>query len=92
MTADASDIEARRRRAVFRASHRGTREMDWLLGRFAEARVSEMDLHELTDFEALLALPDPDIERWLLLGARPLPEGSLGEVVEQVLRFHKIGG
>ena len=31
------DVASRRRRAVFRAGHRGTKEMDWLLGRFAEA-------------------------------------------------------
>lgn len=92
MTADATDIEARRRRAVFRAGHRGTREMDWLLGRFAQARVEAMNPDELSDFEELLALPDPDIEGWLIHGAQPLPEGSLGELVATVRQFHKING
>ena len=36
------DVASRRRRAVFRASHRGTKEMDWLIGRFAESRVAGM--------------------------------------------------
>ena len=30
------DVETRRRRAAYRASHRGTKEMDWMLGRYAE--------------------------------------------------------
>lgn len=92
MTANATDIEARRRRAIFRAGHRGTREMDWLLGRFAQARVETMELGELSDFEELLALPDPDIENWLIHGAQPPPDGSLGILVETVRRFHKIDG
>ena len=36
------DVASRRRRAAFRASHRGTKEMDWLMGRFADARVADM--------------------------------------------------
>jgi len=53
------DLELRRRRAAYRASHRGTKEMDFILGRFAEAHLATMTDHELGDFERLLALPDP---------------------------------
>ncbi|MFZ4806468.1 MAG: succinate dehydrogenase assembly factor 2 [Hyphomicrobiaceae bacterium] len=62
----ADDIEIRRRRAIYRAIHRGTREMDWLLGRYAEAHVAAMDEPQLARFEQLLALPDPEIQRWIL--------------------------
>ena len=36
------DIEIRRRRAAYRACHRGTKEMDLILGRFAVARLPDM--------------------------------------------------
>ena len=38
------DAETRRRRAAYRACHRGTKEMDWILGRFAEAALPAMPL------------------------------------------------
>jgi antitoxin CptB len=53
------DLETRRRRATYRASHRGTKEMDIVLGRYAEARLASMSPTELAVFERFLALPDP---------------------------------
>jgi len=46
-------LEERRRRAHYRAAHRGTREMDWLLGRYAEAVAPAMSQADLMDFERL---------------------------------------
>jgi antitoxin CptB len=40
--------------------------MDWLVGRFAEARLPAMADAELERFERLLAVPDPDLQRWIL--------------------------
>ena len=37
------DLETIRKRALYRATHRGTMEMDWLLGRFAEAHLKDID-------------------------------------------------
>src|SRR6185436_18374500 len=53
------DVETRRRRAAYRACHRGTKEMDWILGRFAQAALQGMSADGLGVFERLLALPDP---------------------------------
>jgi antitoxin CptB len=66
-------LEIRRKRAFYRASHRGTKELDLILGRYAEARVPGMDEASLKEFEQLLALPDPDIDLWIR-GARA-PDG-----------------
>jgi antitoxin CptB len=60
--------ETRQRRALFRATHRGTKEMDWLLGRYATAKVMTMVGDELTLFEALIQRPDPELQRWLMNG------------------------
>ncbi len=85
-----NDPEARRKRARYRAAHRGTKEMDVLLGRFAESEVDKMDDAELEAFEEFLALPDPDIENWLLARGCRAPEGQAGEFVARLKLFHGI--
>ena len=65
------DIETRRRRAVWRASHRGTRELDLLIGAYATARVGRMDESELRQFEEFLMLDEPQLQAWLLASAVP---------------------
>ena len=61
-----ASVETRRRRALYRATHRGTKEMDWLLGKFASARVDYLDPGQLVEFEALVNLPDVTVEELLL--------------------------
>jgi antitoxin CptB len=58
-------LEIRRKRALYRASHRGTKELDIILGRYAETHVASMDEASLSAFEQFLALPDPDIDSWV---------------------------
>jgi antitoxin CptB len=58
-------LDPRRKRVLFRAWHRGTREMDLLMGRYAEAAVDAMTDNELTVFEALIEVPDRDLFAWL---------------------------
>jgi antitoxin CptB len=81
------DVESRRRRAVFRAGHRGTKEMDWLLGRFAEARVPKMTEELLTEFELLLQLPDPVLHE-MIVYPEIAPAGEFTELVGSLRRFH----
>ena len=65
------DPQAVRRRIQYRASHRGTKEMDILLGRFADAALEEMSAGEMVLFEQMLALPDPEIDAWIRAGQPP---------------------
>jgi antitoxin CptB len=58
-------LDADRKRLFWRATHRGTREMDILLGRFAEAHLSQMNSEELTTFANILELPDTDLLNWI---------------------------
>lgn len=80
------DLEMRRRRAAWRASHRGTKEMDVLLGRFAAAALPGMRDPALAQFEQFLALPDPELQKWLLNGA-PASE-DFADLVRNVQTFH----
>jgi antitoxin CptB len=67
-----TDGDARRRRLVFRANHRGTHETDLILGGFANRHVAGMSEAELSVFEAILDLPDPDLFDWVT-GRCPVP-------------------
>jgi antitoxin CptB len=58
-------LDARRRRALFRSWHRGMREMDLIMGRFADAEIEQLSEADLDAFEALLDLPDHDVFSWL---------------------------
>ena len=46
-----SDLGMRRRRALWRATHRGSKEMDFLLGRYAEQTLDGMNAAEIAVFE-----------------------------------------
>jgi antitoxin CptB len=81
------DIQMRRRRAAYRASHRGTKEMDIILGRYALAHLDAMSESELSDFERFIALPDPTLTRWF---TQADPDEGTGEFSNLValLRAH----
>lgn len=80
-------LDQRRRRAAYRASHRGTKEMDWLLGRYADAHLAAMDEAELAKLERLLALPDPDLQAWIMTGS-VRAENDLSDLVAEIRVFH----
>lgn len=74
MTATDSTAEAldrRRRKARFRAWHRGMRETDLLLGGFADREIDRLDEAELAEFERLIEIGDNDLLRWLTGEASP---------------------
>lgn len=54
-------LDPRRKRLLFRCWHRGTREMDLLLGRFADANIGTLNDAEVEDLERLIELPDHDL-------------------------------
>ena len=58
-------LDTRRKRLRFRSWHRGTREIDLLLGTFADRYLSELSESELDSYEALLLEGDPDLFEWI---------------------------
>ena len=69
-----SPSEIRRKRLLFRSWHRGTRESDLILGRFADAHLARFDQAQLDRYEALLDCADADIFDWVSGRAAPPPE------------------
>ncbi len=68
-TRTSADLDVRRRRILFRAWHRGIREMDLIMGRFADAALAGMSEAELDEFERLIDVPDPELFLWIMGGA-----------------------
>lgn len=87
MTTVADDLETRRRRAAYRAAHRGTKEMDWLVGRYAEAKLTILVDPALAHFEAFLAEQDPLLQKWLLNG-EPAEDSPYVALVAEIRAFH----
>lgn len=81
------ELEFRRKRATYRAQHRGTKEMDVLVGRYADARLGGLDADALTHFEEFLAIADPVLEAWIF--GNVSAEGSAFEgLIADIRAFH----
>ncbi|MCZ8183310.1 MAG: succinate dehydrogenase assembly factor 2 [Beijerinckiaceae bacterium] len=80
-------LEPRRKRLLFRAWHRGTREMDLLMGRYAESVIETLTEGELDLFEALIEVPDRDLFSWIAQG-EPVPENYDTPVFQGMKAFH----
>ena len=72
-TRSSADLDPRRRRILVRAWRRGIREMDLVIGGFADAEIATLDEAELDELELLMAEEDADIFRWVT-GEAETPE------------------
>jgi antitoxin CptB len=81
------ELEIDRKRLKFRSWHRGTREMDLLLGRFADQRLNAFDAEAVGVYAALLEESDPDIYNWVT-GREECPSGVLRPLIADLAEFH----
>jgi antitoxin CptB len=82
------DLTMRRRRLKYRAAHRGTRELDMLIGPFAEAAADTMGAAELDRFERLLDEEETELQAWLLGQETPPPTADR-DLLDRIVA-HKI--
>jgi antitoxin CptB len=64
-TRSSDGLDPRRRRLLFRSWHRGMREMDLIMGRFADAFIADLTDADLDNYERLLDAPDPEVYAWV---------------------------
>ena len=64
-------LQVRRKRLRFRSRHRGMKELDILLGRFADRHLDSLTPHQLDRYDSLLECPEPDLLGWILGRAAP---------------------
>ncbi len=79
-------LEATRKRLFYRAHHRGTKEMDLVLGSFAEAHLDGYDVQSLERFAAILEESDADFLNWVT-GQAPVPADDNGEMISAIVTF-----
>ena len=70
----AETLDIRRKRLKYRSQHRGTKELDLLLGRFAVARLDTLNAGQIDRFEALLEVPSPLVYTWVVGQDAPPPD------------------
>lgn len=87
MTDDTTPLEIQRKKILFRSWHRGTREMDLLMGRFAEKTLPDYDAAKLDAFEDLLKENDPDLYNWVS-GREDVPSDRENPVLDDLIRFY----
>jgi antitoxin CptB len=80
-------LDERRRRLLFRAWRRGVREMDLIVGRFADAYIDKFDAAELDQFERLIEVPNAELYAWIV-GNEAVPARHDTPVLRQLMAFH----
>jgi len=81
---EVEQLDNLRKRLIFRSWHRGTREMDLIMGRFADQAVPKMTEVDLATYARLLEENDPDIYDWLC-GRQPIPDSSDSAVLRHLI-------
>ncbi|MGE7467988.1 succinate dehydrogenase assembly factor 2 [Bosea sp. NPDC003192] len=87
-TRSSADLDPRRRKILFRSWHRGMREMDLIMGRFADAQIGNLSEAELDEFERLIEVLDRDLLSWVT-GEAEVPENYDNEVFRRLKAFHQ---
>lgn len=82
-------IEQFRRKLRFRAWHRGTREMDLLMGQFADEHLGNFTADELDQFSEMLSENDPDLYDWYCGRAQP-PANVMTSALEKFLAHKRV--
>ncbi len=81
-------LENLRKKLIFRSWHRGTREMDLMMGKFADATLPSYDATQLQAYEALMHENDPDIYNWITL-QEALPEAvQNNSALKELIAFY----
>ncbi len=81
-----ADLDPRRRRILFRCWHRGIREMDLVLGQFAETELADLSDEALDELETIMAEEDTDLVKWIT-GELPLPEKFRTPMFERIASY-----
>jgi antitoxin CptB len=84
-------LDVRRRKLLFRAWRRGVREIDLIVGRFADAFIDKFDTPALDDFERLIEVPNAELYSWVTGDEAPPAEHDTA-VLRDLIGFHSRAG
>lgn len=80
-------LDERRKRLLFRSWHRGIREADLILGRFADKHIADLRDDELVQYERLLELQEHDLVAWVT-GQSQVPQAEDTAMFRRLRDFH----
>lgn len=89
-TRSSDGLDLRRRKLLFRSWHRGLREMDLIMGRFADLALDQLADAELAEFEQLIELSDRDLLAWVT-GEEEVPANHDTPLFRRLRDFHLSG-
>lgn len=81
-------MDDRKKRLLYRATHRGMKETDVLIGGFALQKVSGMNDRDVAAFEHLLEQNDNDLMAWIL-ERKAVPVEQLADMVDRLISYRK---
>lgn len=81
-----TNLDARRKKLLYRCGHTGTKETDLLLGAFARDHLAELSPVQVDRLEALVVNPDPDLFNWIS-GRVPVPPEWDNDVFRLICRY-----
>ena len=85
-----TDLKITRKRLLWRATHRGIKEMDILVGGYAQHHLDTMNVAELAQFAELLEIPDQDLLSWAT-NQSAVPQPQQSAMLDAILRFRPEG-
>jgi antitoxin CptB len=77
---------ATRKRLLWRANHRGIKEMDMVIGGFAASRLDRMSAQELSMFEIILEIPDQELLAWVTCKEQ-VPADQASPLLTEILAY-----
>jgi antitoxin CptB len=86
-TRSSAGLDVRRRQILYRSWHRGMREMDLIMGRFADAEIGELSEEDLAEFERLIEVTDRDLLGWIT-GEIETPQNYNTSLFRRLKAFH----
>ena len=91
MSRSSEGLSERRRKLLFRSWHRGIRETDLIMGRFADVHIGTLTDADLDEYEKLLDVPDRDLYAWVVGEYEP-PESFDTALFRQLQNFNQSRG
>jgi antitoxin CptB len=85
---EATELEIRRKQALFRAQRRGFKELDLIFGAFADAHLKNLSKEQLDRFETLLSVPDWQMFDWVM-GHVPVPSSHDHDVFAKLCAYRQ---
>ncbi|GAA5107135.1 succinate dehydrogenase assembly factor 2 [Bartonella jaculi] len=87
LVVDKNQLDVRRRRLIFRAWHRGIREMDLILGHYVDAHIVGMNDKTVSQLEHIMSFDDRDLLMWITGEVLP-PSEVEGPLFRDIVNYH----